>query len=187
MENSLYNLALGFQENGVEVHVYSGYLSGCQESIDGISIFRSTLLPASLPRGDETVRNCVEARKLAIAEEILRFIVDRKIDQLYVCDPLWGIVQTTGAWHHIKQPMTLSLAFSIPLSYREAASIPYLLYTAVSESLKVQILTLSISPTSKWFPTLLTLSTSMWINANRRIWSPTQWYSAIPDFTWRKV
>lgn len=109
MENSLYNLALGLIGLGASVHVYSGYLSGSEDMVDAIEVHRSAFLPSSLPEGDITVRCWLLRNKSEILSELAWFISEHRIDFLYVCDPLWGIVQLTEAWDVINCPMLLSL------------------------------------------------------------------------------
>jgi glycosyltransferase involved in cell wall biosynthesis len=140
IENALYNLSLGLIENGADVHVYSGFLSGTENSIGAISIFRSHLLPSTLPKGDDTVRSTLAQNGPDIAAEILEFLKDRKITHLYICDPLWGIVQPTGVWRRINSPMVLSFHVlnTWDLLY-QARGIPYSLHTAVSDYLRKQI------------------------------------------------
>ena len=141
IENSLYNLALGLISHGVEVHVYTGYLSGDEERIGRISIYRSRLLPYTLPEGDDTVRQTLLANQQGIAEEIIEFVHSRNITHLFVCDPLWGIVQTTQVWTQISRPIILSLHFlNTTELLNEAQQIPYAFYKVVSDSLKQQVL-----------------------------------------------
>jgi len=141
MENSLYNLALGLVENGAEIHVYTGCLCGTEERIGEVQIYRSRLLPAELPNGDHTVRCVLTQNASSISAEIREFVQGRRITYSYVCDPLWGIVQLTGAWKHIDIPMTLSLrVLNTDDLLTQAHNIPYALYTAVSNYLREQIL-----------------------------------------------
>jgi glycosyltransferase involved in cell wall biosynthesis len=141
IENSLYNLALGLINHGVEVHVYTGFLSGDDDRIGQISIYRSRLLPDTLPEGDDTVRRSLLANRLEIIDEIVEFVRNRRITHLFVCDPLWGIIQPTKAWKQINLPIILSLhVLNRTDLLTEALQVPYVFYRVVSDSLKQQIL-----------------------------------------------
>ncbi|ETR70223.1 MAG: glycosyl transferase family protein [Candidatus Magnetoglobus multicellularis str. Araruama] len=142
IEHALYNLCNGFNDNDIDVHIYSGYLSGDEDKIGNISIYRSFLLPSKLPKGDKTVRSILSLNKTAINEEILEFIKSKKITHAYICDPLWGIVQTTEAWKNIDIPMILSFhVLNTKDLLLEATTVPYHLYTTVSDYLRTQIQT----------------------------------------------
>lgn len=136
IEYSLFNLAKGLQENGVSVFVYSGHLSGRSTSVYGVPVFRSSLLPKRLPRGDDTVRAAIRRSRNHICQEIEEFIVAKGLTHLYVCDPLWGIVQPSGVWRNIQIPMLLSLhVLNSDDQLIESAGVPYTHITVVSESL----------------------------------------------------
>lgn len=140
IENSLYNLALGLRQNGVEVAVFSGLLSGSETEIDGIPIFRSLLLPTTLPEGDHTVRVAIGRNRHGLLAEIKEFINKYDLSHLYVCDPLWGIVQTSEAWRYFSIPVILSLRVPNTIELlEEAARVPYLFRTATSISLKGEL------------------------------------------------
>jgi iron(II)-dependent oxidoreductase len=141
IENSLYNLALGLRHNGASVHIFSSGLSGSEASVDGIPVHRSSLLPSTLPNGDETVRAALATNREAIRTEMAAFVRERAIDVLYVCDPLWGIAQETAAWEVFDCPMLLSLrVLNTADLLTNAKRSPFRLYTAVSASLKEQVL-----------------------------------------------
>ncbi len=136
MENSLANLCVGLRRHGVRVHVYSSALTGRDEAVDGIPVHRSSLLPATLPDGDDTVRAVLRARSVEIARETRDFADANHLSHVYVCDPLWGILQESGAWEGIGRPMILSLRVvnTTDLLLR-ARTLPYMLYTCTSHSL----------------------------------------------------
>jgi glycosyltransferase involved in cell wall biosynthesis len=141
IENSLYNLALGLAANEASVHVYSGRLSGNEDVIDGITVYRSDLLPSSLPDGDDTVRKSLSEKKSEISRELAEFVYGRDIDFLYVCDPLWGVAQLTEAWNLVKIPMLLSLhVLNTREMLRDSERSPFRIYTAVSDTLRSQVL-----------------------------------------------
>lgn len=141
IENSLYNLAKGLVSAGASVHFYSGLLSGTETTLDGIPVFRSCLLPSKLPMGDDTVRAALSERKDEIREEIGEFVDQRQLDVLYVCDPLWGVAQNVEAWKKVSVPMILSLRVLNTIDLLHAAySAPFRLYTAVSDSLREEVL-----------------------------------------------
>lgn len=140
IEYSLYDLALGLLQIGSGVAVYSGLLSGSETEIDGIPVYRSRLLPKTLPDGDNTVRQVIEQNQVEIREELKGFVRKYDISHLYVCDPLWGVVQPSEAWRHLSIPIILSL--HVPNTkglLEEAARVPYLLRTVTSGSLKKEV------------------------------------------------
>lgn len=172
IENSLYNLALGLIENGAEVFVYSGYLSGRQNRIGDIDIYRSEFVPSVLPRGDETIRSVLQKNSDNINIEIKEFISKNQISHIYTRDPLWGIIQQTGI-DHLGLPATLG--FSVVNSQDlllQAKATPYSLYTAVSDSLRSQILEkVNLSP-FKVIPNSINLASFRKSNVEQQIMEP---------------
>ncbi len=143
MENSLYNLALGLHQVGAAVAVFSSFLSGQDSEIDGIPVHRSRLLPEILPEGDSTVREEIRGNRKELCGEIGDFVSRYRLTHLYVCDPLWGIIQFSEAWKEIDVPMVLSLRVPNELDLlEEAERVPYLFRTATSRTLKEELETI---------------------------------------------
>jgi glycosyltransferase involved in cell wall biosynthesis len=137
IENSIYNLAVGFRALGLDVFVYTGYLSGASNEIDSITVFRSNLLPTVLPEGDDTIRRTLLTQSAKIKDEFNGLMREWQIDCAITCDALWGVSQVSGAWKDLACPIVLSLhVVNTPDLLREAARIPYLFRRAVSQILK---------------------------------------------------
>lgn len=140
IENSLYNLSVGLRSIGVEVYVYSSFLSGQASEIDSIPVYRSRYLPRRLPKGDETIKRALLRNSAKIKDEFSSLMKEWDIDCAMTCDALWGISQVSGAWQCLPCPLVLSLhVVNTRELLQDAARIPYLFRRAVSKTLKKSI------------------------------------------------
>lgn len=144
IENSIYNLALGFRECGAEVHVYSSFLSGKEDQIDGFPVFRSNELPRELPVGNEEKDRAIEAHLTThherIRSEFHEYLRDRRSDVVITFDPLWGIVQFSNCWQESPCPIVMSFhVVNGEYQLEMANRIPFQFRRSVSPLLKKQI------------------------------------------------
>lgn len=144
IENSIYNLCLGFLANGIEVLIYTGYLAGNEKNIDAIKIYRSVLLPQKLPsgndHGDAAIFKDLVKNRSRIQQEFHHLVREENVDYVISCDALWGILQVSEAWKNSPCPIILSLhVLNTPSLLEQADNISYLFRRTVSPILKDQI------------------------------------------------
>lgn len=141
IENSIYNLVAGFKSLGIDIFIYSSYLSGESDVIDTIPIFRSKLLPRDLPEGDLSIHKCLVENNAGIRKEFCGLLKEWQVDCTITCDALWGITQVSGAWICSPCPIVLSLhVLNTVELLTQADKIPYLFRRSVSTTLRNQIM-----------------------------------------------
>src|SRR5579859_4147122 len=142
IDNSIYNLSLGFQAFGINVCAYSSNVSNSAPMVGPISVYRSALLPSELPEGyqHQTIVRCLKERGREIREEFFAFVRREQIDYVITCDPIWGMLQEAGACVDAPCPIVLSLHVvnSKDVLVR-AQETPYLFRQVVSPWLKAQL------------------------------------------------
>jgi hypothetical protein len=145
IDNSIYNLGLGFQAHGVEVLIYSSRVYSEDPVIGPFPVFRSAFLPTKLPEGHQhqTIVRCLAEQGSHIREEFFDFVKRGQVDCVITCDPVWGILQEAGACVGTPCPIVLSLHVINSLEVlKKAAELPYLFRQVVSPYLASQLVQL---------------------------------------------
>lgn len=145
IENSILNLAKGFELAGAHVAVYTSTLHSNATNVDGVRAIRSpVLLPSELPDGnaerDQALLEHFSTVRDRVAGEIETITADEDVTAIISCDPLWGIIHPCGVWRRAKRPIVLS--FHVANSRDVLASVanaPYAFLRAVSAHLRQQL------------------------------------------------
>lgn len=141
MENSLYQLCKGINENGHQAVVFTSFKYGKERIIDGIVVYRSKFLPTDYSGGDSALKNRILENRNSIKSDLLNFIQKEKPDCIISWDPLWGFIQYLDIKNAIATPILLF--FRVVNSARILQGVkkfPFAKYFALSAFLKNEIL-----------------------------------------------
>lgn len=144
VQNSIYNLALGFAANNIDIIVYSSNLFGADLHTDDIPVYRSSLIAKDLSADKQKIHQILSRNSNDLKEEFCDFLNREDIDCVITFDPLLGITQVIEAWQCALPPIILSLHNkNHPGLLHQAANTPYFFRRVVSNSLKQEIQAMS--------------------------------------------
>ncbi len=138
MQNSFYNLCLGFIENDVEVIIYTNKQSLNKPA--NVKIYNSEELHLSTSQEVNSLYTSIYDNRQRINNEIKNIVFTEEIDFIVSFDPILGITQPSQLWINPPCPIVLSL-HNVPRfeTLKQSLKANFLFRRAVSNFLKDEL------------------------------------------------